>query len=216
LASQVAGTARRSVEDEVESVEDWIDDARDRWESKSRRRSSAHARRAARRKKRKGMKLYRDPDQAKVCGVCAGLADYFAVDTWKVRFGAILGLIFVPQLTFTGYFIAYFLMDKKPYYRRVTDRFDRKREGEWDPLAEEDVDEEDAMVSGTGSERQGTPNGSRKPYAAPRMSNATALRTAKNTFADLEDRVRSMESHVTSSRFELQRELNKISGEGQG
>jgi hypothetical protein len=46
-----------------------------------------------------------------------------------------------------------------------------------------------------------------------RMSNTETLRTAKDKFADIEVRLRSMESHVTSSKFELQRELRKIAGE---
>ncbi|MCH8240829.1 MAG: hypothetical protein IIB62_12445 [Proteobacteria bacterium] len=50
-------------------------------------------------------------------------------------------------------------------------------------------------------------------YQKPRMSNGQALRTARSKFTELEDRVRSMESHVTSSKFELQRELKKLSGE---
>ena len=32
-------------------------------------------------------------------------------------------------------------------------------------------------------------------------------------FQNLEERLRAMESHVTDSRFELQREFRKISGE---
>ena len=36
----------------------------------------------------------------------------------------------------------------------------------------------------------------------------------KDKFTDLEDRIRKMETHVTSSRFELQRAFNRISDEG--
>jgi phage shock protein C len=147
--------------------------------------------------------LYRDPDRKKVCGVCAGLADYFGVESWHVRLGAILGLIFIPQLTISGYFIAYFLMDKKPYYRRVTDRFDRAERQWQDP--EDDEQEDQFSVSDEKSRKSS--------YRKPRVSNALALRTATSKFTELEERLRSMESHVTSSKFELQRELKKLSGE---
>jgi phage shock protein C len=153
---------------------------------------------------RYGKGLYRDPDRKKVCGVCAGFADYFGVETWQVRFAAIMGLVFIPQLTFTGYFIAYFLMDKKPYYRRVTDRYDRaERHGEF---TQDDKEEDQYSVN------EDKPQWDRD-YRKPRVSNANALRSAKSKFTELEDRVRSMESHVTSSKFELQRELKKLSGE---
>ena len=36
--------------------------------------------------------LYRDPQKGKIAGVCAGLADYFGVETWIVRLLAITGL----------------------------------------------------------------------------------------------------------------------------
>ncbi|MFT5804450.1 MAG: hypothetical protein ACI9R8_001494, partial [Candidatus Paceibacteria bacterium] len=43
--------------------------------------------------------------------------------------------------------------------------------------------------------------------------NAQVFRLARGKFAHLEDRVRAIESHVTSSRFELQREFKKIAGD---
>ena len=90
----------------------------------------------------------------------------------------------------------YFLMDDKPYYRRVTDAYDE---------SDDNDDFEENMTSNKGgSSRRGAKSG---------MSNVETLKVAKQKFADLEDRLRSMESHVTSSRFELQRELRKISGE---
>ena len=58
--------------------------------------------------------LYRDPQKGKIAGVCAGLADYFGVETWIVRLLAITGLIFAGFITFTAYIAAWFLLDKKP------------------------------------------------------------------------------------------------------
>lgn len=63
---------------------------------------------------REGRNLYRDPQQGKIAGVCAGLADYFRVETWIVRLLAISGLIFAGFITFTAYIAAWFLLDKKP------------------------------------------------------------------------------------------------------
>ncbi|MDP6263924.1 MAG: PspC domain-containing protein [Pseudomonadales bacterium] len=168
------------------------------------RRAARSSRRTARRQMRYRAGLYRDPDRAKICGVCAGFADYFGIEAWQMRLGAILGLVFIPQLTFCGYFVAYFLMDKKPYYRRATDRFDRA-ERQWQSS---ETDEEEDLYGVNEDKHQGN-----ESHRKPRMSNGLALRTAKSKFTELEDRVRSMESHVTSSKFELQRELKKLSGE---
>ena len=52
--------------------------------------------------------LYRDPQKGKIAGVCAGLADYFGVETWIVRLLAITGLIFAGFITFTAYIAAWF------------------------------------------------------------------------------------------------------------
>ena len=109
---------------------------------------------------------------------------------------AIMGLIFIPSVAIPVYFITYFLMDDKPYYRQVTDRFDD---------LEDDDEEEPRVVKKRRKPRQ--------EDGPPQVSNKEAMRTAKEKFNDIEDRLRSMETHVTSSTFELQRELKKISGE---
>jgi len=48
---------------------------------------------------REGRNLYRDPQRGKIAGVCAGLAEYFGVETWIVRLLAISGLIFAGFIT---------------------------------------------------------------------------------------------------------------------
>ena len=88
----------------------WIYDLWPRSRSRARRRKSAH--------------LYRDRQRKKICGVCAGVADYVGRPAWEIRLYAVLGLIFIPSVMVPSYFIAYFLMEDKPYYRRVTDRFE--------------------------------------------------------------------------------------------
>lgn len=145
--------------------------------------------------KRRGYGFYYDDKNKKVCGVCAGTAEYLGVATWQVRLGAVLGLIFVPSFMVPAYFITYFLMDKKPYYREANDRYE----------AEHDLHED------VPSMRKRKSSQAKTNSAAPLP--AGSLKVAKKKFMDIESRLRSMESHVTSSRFELQREIKKISGE---
>lgn len=142
--------------------------------------------------------LYRDKDQKKVCGVCAGLADYWNMDSWKIRFAAVMGVFFVPSLTIPGYFILYFLMDDKPYYRKASERY------------------EDFYVQGeSDSAKKRRPSGlqSRRTRTKSDLTNAEAFSSASHKFANIEARVRLMEAHVTSSKFELQREFKKMSGD---
>lgn len=164
----------------------------------SRRRSTSSGKRRSysfpsRRRRRSYGNLYRDKEHGKVLGVCAGLADYFGRETWQIRLLAVFGLMFFPQITVPAYFITYFLMEDKPYYRQVTDRFDD---------IDEEFDDEEVMLK---RRRQRDINHA--------LNNKEAMRLAKSKFSDLEGRLRAMETHVTSSRFELDREFRKISGE---
>ena len=122
------------------------------------------------------------------------------METWQVRLIAVLGLIFIPSVAVTVYFITYFLMDDKPYYRQVTDRFDDRSEH---------YSEEPRPVKRS----KRTTRGEQPESSRAKVSNPEAMKKAKEKFGDIENRLRSMESHVTSSTFELQRELKKISGD---
>ena len=142
--------------------------------------------------------FYRDKDQKKVCGVCAGLADSWNVEKWQVRFAAVMGLIFIPSLTVPGYFFLYFIMDDKPYYRKASERYEDAHVRE--------------SVSGDKSKQRGGLQ-ARKKRTKSDLTDAQAFSAARQKFVDIESRVRLIEAHVTSSKFELQREFKKISGE---
>lgn len=150
--------------------------------------------------------FYRDKERGKILGICAGLADYLQVETWQVRLAAVLGLLFMGSFILPTYFILYFVMEDKPYYRTATDRFD------------------DAHDHGVGTSASASSQHDKRPKFGRRAgqgrasrfaasTNAQVLQLAREKFAHLENRVRSIETHVTSSRFELQREFKKIAGD---
>lgn len=59
--------------------------------------------------------LYRDKHNAKLMGVCSGIADYTGVNVVWVRLGAIaLTFMGAAPLIIPGYFIAGLLLNKKP------------------------------------------------------------------------------------------------------
>ena len=59
-------------------------------------------------------KLYKNMRQAKMLGVCAGLADYFDTDRHMVRILAILSAFFFTTPTIFVYIVAGLVIPKRP------------------------------------------------------------------------------------------------------
>ncbi len=64
-------------------------------------------------------RLYRNKRDGVIAGVCAGLADYFNMDTVIVRIAAILLLIFFTPFTIVAYIVAAIVMPRRPEYPRA-------------------------------------------------------------------------------------------------
>lgn len=132
-------------------------------------------------------RLYLDPKRQRIVGVCAGIARYYGVEPWVVRCIAVTGLLFFPSIVFPAYWIAWIVMEKPPggvdqrHGHRGSSRRHRRRGG-----------------------------GSLAPEPGRRMSPRDSLRNVEADLMEVELRLRRMETHVTSGRYELQRELNKI------
>ncbi|ODS94872.1 MAG: phage shock protein C [Erythrobacter sp. SCN 62-14] len=60
--------------------------------------------------------LYRDKHNGKIMGVCAGIADYTGIDVFWVRMAAFLSIFMLSGTTILAYFVAGFLLNKKPPY----------------------------------------------------------------------------------------------------
>lgn len=60
--------------------------------------------------------LYRDKQNAKLAGVCAGIADYTGINVFWVRLGMIVAICFPPTSMFAvpGYIAGWLLLNKKP------------------------------------------------------------------------------------------------------
>jgi phage shock protein C len=58
--------------------------------------------------------LYRDKHNAKLMGVCAGIADYTGVNVLWVRLATVFLTFATQGLVLLGYFIAGFMLNKKP------------------------------------------------------------------------------------------------------
>jgi phage shock protein C len=172
------------LEREFGSQEPASDESESARERMQARRRNRH-RRSSTRMAQRSRRLYRDPERQKIAGVCAGIATYYGVETWVVRCVAVTGMLFLPSIVFPAYWIMYFVLDRPP---------------------------EGGMEKTNGRAR--ADHSSPAPELGSQLSPRRSLRNAQVDLAEVELRLRRMESHVTSGQYELQRELNKIEEQG--
>jgi len=167
------------------------DDAAARMSARRR----ARARRRSERILERSPRLCRDDEHAKIVGVCAGIANYYGVESWVVRCIAVTGLLFFGSIVFPAYWIMYFVMDspKPEKQERREKRRQRRRQSRKKPDSE-------ATMSDQAQTDQP------EYVVSPRRN----LRHVQGDLQEVELRLRRMESHVTSGQYELQRELHKI------
>ena len=139
--------------------------------------------------------LYRDTEKGKVAGVCAGIADYFGWELWLVRIIFISGVLLTGSFFFMAYIIGWLVLDKKtPEMARKAMNTSKMKEGKgWVCNADDDVKVEVKSKIWQAGE-------------PPKQ----AFKDIHNHFGKLELRLRKMETYVTSSEFQLNREFNKL------
>lgn len=59
-------------------------------------------------------RLYRNKREGKLGGVCAGIADYFNVDSALIRIGVVLGLFISGPIFLVGYVILWMILKERP------------------------------------------------------------------------------------------------------
>lgn len=133
----------------------------------------------------RGRKFYLDKENAKISGVCAGIADRFDWDTTVVR------IVWVVATIFTGiwpmvvaYIMAAWLVDAKPQGLGYHD------DGRYSD-ARAEIDES-----------------RRATYQ--RQSRTWQFSDVKNRFDRVEGRLRTLEQVVTSREFQMDRELRGL------
>lgn len=153
----------------------------------ARRRARARAR--SERLLERSPRLERDDDNAKIVGVCAGIANYYGVEAWVVRCIAVTGLLFFGSVVFPAYWVMYFVMDAPGSGQRGGGETPRSK---WRARRSRSPREEPRQLTGQS--------------IAPRQN----LRNVQQDLQEVELRLRRMETHVTSGHYELQRELHRI------
>ena len=141
--------------------------------------------------------LYRDPQNGKLAGVCAGLATYFGWEPWLVRVlvasGVLLGMSWFVVIYIAGWFI----LDKKPKQSKSFNASgNNSTNNAYTNSNNESVDDESIKVKA-------------KIWQAGEPPKQ-AFHDIKRKFTKLEGQLRTMERYVTSPEFSLSREINKL------
>lgn len=161
--------------------------------------------------------IYRNQRDKRIAGVCAGIADYLEVSPFSVRLVTLLSFFFFGPFTFWAYVICWFVFDPDPYIsdaelsernRRRRDkraaRHARRAERRRNKVRKSYRNEEE---SGTGDSR-----GRNTTVEAETAAEASYYSRQECTriYSDLEQRLREMEAFMTSKRFRLHCEINRI------
>ncbi|WP_444994591.1 envelope stress response membrane protein PspC [Aliikangiella sp. IMCC44359] len=141
-------------------------------------------------------KLYKNPDKAKICGVCAGLAEYFGFEVWVVRIIAISLLVFnwFNGTVLLAYFVLYFVLDPKPGSKSNKGCFGKERKRNLSEYAEESKPYKPSV----------------KEVWRTGISPKDKLDEIESKFSMVESKLQNIESFVTSKQFELEKEFNKM------
>ena len=128
----------------------------------------------------KSTELYRIPERGKLAGVCAGLGERFGIEVWLIRIGAVSAFFLGVPFVPVLYVAAWLLLDKKPQDKTTP------RSG---------LDHTVAVKS---------------KIWQPGQPPQEALKELKTQFRQLELRLRGVETFVTSTEFNLSREIDKL------
>lgn len=132
--------------------------------------------------------LLRDDTHGKIAGVCAGVADYFGWEVWLVRIITLSALFLgLGSFVLVLYFAGWVVLGKKSKVKTATSRMDSRKSS----------DEEDRVEVKTRVWQRGE---------APKE----ALKHLHNKYNGLELRLRDVERHVTSNKFQLKQEFNNL------
>lgn len=184
-------------------------------------------------------KLYRNTEDGKFLGVCAGVADYLEVNVFAVRLVFLVLVFFTAALPLFLYFGAYFILEEKPHrrFRRTAPNRRYKREKMKEEMTAgmeagmavadsmmsslknngqqafaDSSRDADAEYANSAQEQNFNKDGYEQEtdYETKVYSKRREFRYCARKFATLQDRLAKMEAYVTSSQFRLHREFKNI------
>ena len=140
-------------------------------------------------------RLYKNPDNAKICGICSGLAEYLGFEVWVVRIIAVSLLLFFNGGILLAYIVLCFVLDPKPGSRSNKGCFGSEKH----------------RNRPTEQEQAGRPyRSSVKEVWKAGISPKDLFERVENRFSLVEQKLQKLESYVTSHQYELEKEFKRM------
>lgn len=164
--------------------------------------------------------IYKNSRNKRIAGVCSGIADYLEIGTFPVRLVAVISLLVFGPFAFWAYVICAFAFDRDPHadpsersIRRAARRQEKqarrearhaRRHGTPNSYVNEEYNPQ--------ADAAATPAGSAQPQSNSNGTTSNTFTRAQCTkiFSELEMRLREIEAYMTSKRFRLHCEINRI------
>lgn len=146
--------------------------------------------------------MYRDTENARIAGVCAGIANYFGLERWLVRILVVTAFFLLAgPFVFIAYVACWFILDTKPKgVASATKDLFSKAKGHvgkgW-------------RNSYTGEEHSQKVSVKTKVWQAGEPPKQ-AFHDIAGRFRDAELRLRKVEKYVTSKEYQLNREISRL------
>ena len=142
--------------------------------------------------------LYKNPDQAKVCGICAGIAEYFDFEVWVVRIITITLLILgaFNGIVVIGYIVLCFVLDPKPGSQSNKGCFGQEKKRHRSSKFEQE----------TSRPYRSSVKDVWKSGASPKHT----LEEIEDKFSGIEGKLQRIETFVTSSQYELEKKFRAM------
>jgi len=172
--------------------------------------------------------IYKNQSNKRIAGVCSGIADYLDVSPFVVRVVTLLSLFVFGPFTFWAYIICIFVFDPDPnaprssngserYARRMGRRARRKqRRQDWKETKRRwrygyKNEEHKASTSAAADDQSDADyEASEQAAAQDEVDAAYSRDECTAIFSKLEQRLREIEAYMTSKKFRLHCEINRI------
>ena len=148
--------------------------------------------------------IYRFPSRGRIAGVCAGIADYLEVKPFWVRIACLGSFFILGPFTFLAYIACWVAFEKAPGESQYGKRGRRARRAERRQIRRQGSAEA-AAASTAYSQPHSEPESDSSPH--PEVLNK---KDCFKTMRQLELRLRAIEAYMTSKRFRLHCEINRI------
>lgn len=150
--------------------------------------------------------IYRNPYNSRIAGVCSGIADYLEIKPFYVRALTLLSFFFFGPFTFFAYLVCWIVLERNPEPPvHMSRRHRRKARKHQKSMSREEYDMSDMadeMLSENGKKH--------RAKKATEEHIALSLKECSDTFKTVETRLRDVEAFITSKKFRLHCEINRI------